>query len=74
MCFLFCELLWASFENDLATVEAGLWPNFDDMIGILNDVGLVLDDKERVADVDEAVEDGEKFLDVAEMKSGRGLI
>ena len=44
------------------------------MIGILNDVGLMLDDKEGIADIDEAVEDGEKFLNVAEMKSGCGLV
>ena len=72
--FPLCELLRTSFKNDLATIKAGFWSNLYNMIGILNDVGLVLDDKQRVANVDEAVEDREKFLDVAEMKSGRGLI
>ena len=74
MRFLFCELLRGSFKNDLTTIESGFWSDLDNVVGILNNIGLMLDNKEGIADIDEAVKDGEKFLNVAEMKSGCGLV
>ena len=45
-------------------------PELDDVVG---DVGVVLDDDDSVAAVEEGAEGGEEFLDVVEVEAGSGL-
>ena len=55
-------------------VSAGITafrPELDDMVGGSNDVGVVLDDDDGVASVEEGAEGGEEFLDVVEVEVKR---
>ena len=53
---------------------AALRPEVDDPVGRLDDVEVVLDDEDRVAAVDQPVEDLEQLLDVGEVEPGRRLV
>ena len=44
------------------------------MVGGSDDVGVVLDDGDGVAAVEEGTEGGEEFLDVVEVEAGGGLV
>lgn len=44
------------------------------MVGGSDDVGVVLDDDDGVAAVEEGAEGGEEFLDVVEVEAGGGLV
>ena len=48
-------------------------PELDDVVGGIDDVGVVLDDDDSVAAVEEGAEGGEEFLDVVEVEAGSGL-
>ena len=53
-------------------------PELDDVVGGIDDVGVVLvgvvlDDDDGVAAVEEGAEGGEEFLDVVEVEAGSGL-
>lgn len=60
----------ASFEDELAAISSGFGADFDDVVGVTDDIELVLDDEEGVSGIDEAVEDGEEAGDVSEVESG----
>ena len=54
-------------------VSAGITafgPELDDVVGGSDDVGVVLDDDDGVAAVEEGAEGGEEFLDVVEVEAG----
>ena len=74
MGLLFCELFRGAFENDFTSVKTGFGADLDDVVGVFNDIGLVFDDEEGVADVDEAMEDGEEFFDVDEVETRGGFV
>ena len=57
-----------------AALLAALGAHVDDPVGGLDDVEVVLDDDDRVALVDEAVQDVEQALDVGEVQAGRRLV
>ena len=44
------------------------------VVGVGDDVEVVFDNENRVSFLHEPIENGEKFLDIREMKSGRGFI
>ena len=60
--------------DEVSAGVAALGPELDDMVGGSDDVGVVLDDDDSVAAVEEGAEGGEEFLDVVEVKAGGGLV
>ena len=54
--------------------RAGLGAQVDDPVGRLDHVEVVLDDDDRVAQVDQAVEHVEQLADVVEVQAGRRLV
>ena len=62
------------FGDDPAAAVAALRPEVDDPVGGLDDVEVVLDDEDRVAAVDQPMEDLEQLLDVGEVEAGRRLV
>ena len=57
-----------------AAVGAGFGADVDDPVGGFDDVEVVLDDDDRVAVVDEAVEHFEQFGEVVEVEAGRRFV
>ena len=60
--------------DEVAAGVAALGPELDDVVGGSDDVGVVLDDDDGVAAVEEGAEGGEEFLDVVEVEAGGGLV
>ena len=61
-------------EDDLAAGLAGARAHVDDVLGGPDDVGVVLDDDDRVADVLERLEDLDEAVVVAGVEADRGLV
>ena len=61
-------------DDELAAGFAAFGADFDDPIGGLDDIEVVLDHQHRVAVVDEVVEHLEQQFDVGEVKSGGWLV
>src|SRR5215469_688570 len=59
-----------SLEDDPAAVVAGAGAEVDDPVGVRHDRLVVLDDDDRLAGVDEPVEQAEQLLDVGEVQAG----
>jgi len=57
-----------------AAVVAGAGAEVDDPVGVRHDRLVVLDDDDRLAGVDEPVEQGEQLLDVGEVQAGGRLV
>ena len=68
------DVLGRALGDDLTAAEATLGPDVDDPVGVLDDVEVVLDDDDRVALVDEALEDVEQLADVLEVQTRRRLV
>ncbi len=68
------DLLWRALGDDLTAAETTLGAHVDDPVGALDDVEVVLDDDDRVALVDEALDDLEQLADVLEVQTGRRLV
>ena len=68
------DLLGRALGDDPAAPVAALRTEVDDPVGGLDDVEVVLDDEDRVAAVDQPVEDLEQLLDVGEVEPGRRLV
>ncbi len=60
--------------DDVAAVVAGFGPDVDDPIGGLDDVEIVLDDDDRVAQIDQAIEHVEQLGDIVEVQAGRRFV
>src|SRR5437868_4792657 len=58
---------WCAFEDDPAAVVAGSGAEVDDPVGVRHDRLMVLDDDDRLARVDEPVEEAEQLLDVGQV-------
>jgi hypothetical protein len=63
-----------ALEDDPAAVVAGTGAEVDDPVGVRHDGQVVLDDDDRLAGVDEAVEQAEQPLDVGEVQAGGRLV
>ena len=68
------ERLPRPFEEDLPAVLPGPRAEVDDVLGGADDLGVVLDDHDRVADLPERAEDLDEPGVVARMKPDRGLV
>src|SRR3954468_16837377 len=68
------DLLGRARGDHAAALLAALRPHVDEAVGGLDDVEVVLDDHDRVALVDEAVQHLEQALDVGEVQAGRRLV
>src|SRR5262249_22545149 len=64
------ELSRSALENDPAAVVTGAWAEVDDPVGVRHDGLVVLDDDDRLAGVDEPVEQAEQLLDVGQVQAG----
>src|ERR1700689_97905 len=67
------ELGGCALEDDPATVVAGTGTEVDDPVGVRHDCLVMLDDDDRLARVDEPVEQAEQLLDVGEVQAGGRL-
>jgi hypothetical protein len=63
-----------ALEDDPAAVVAGAGAEVDDPVGVRHDRLVVLDDDDRLAGVDEPVEQAEQLLDVGEVEAGGRLV
>ena len=63
-----------ALEDDPAAVVAGAGAEVDDPVGVGHDRLVVLDDDDRLAGVDEPVEQAEQLLDVGEVQAGGRLV
>ena len=68
------EVGWDALEDDPASVVAGAGAEVDDPVGVRHDCLVVRDDDDRLARVDEPVEQAEQLLDVGEVEARRRLI
>lgn len=60
--------------DEVAAGISALGSELDDVVGGGDDVGVMLDDDDGVAAVEEGTEGGEEFLDVVEVEAGGGLV
>lgn len=72
--FLFEDIPGNSGEYKLSTPVSALRTDVDAVVGIGDDIEIMLDDQDGIAFLHETVEDDEEFLDIGEMETGRGLI
>jgi len=56
------EVSWGALEDDPAAVVAGAGTEVDDPVGVRHDRLVMLDDDDRLAGVDEPVEQAEQLL------------
>ena len=68
------DVLGGALGDDPATTAAALGPEVDQPVGALDDVEVVLDDDDRVALVDQALEHAEQLADVLEVQAGGRLV
>jgi hypothetical protein len=63
-----------AFGDDAASTFAAFGAEVDDPVGVADDVEIVLDDDDGIAEVGEAVKDFEELADVVEVEAGGGLV
>jgi len=62
------------FGHNLAAPDSGAGAEIDDPVGLLDDIGIVLDDHQRVAACEQFLETAHKFFYIVEMESGGRFI
>src|SRR5271154_4578958 len=60
--------------DDAASPFAAFGAKVDDPVGLFDDVEMMLDDEDGVAERDEALEDIEEFAHVVKVETGGGLV
>ena len=68
------DLLGGAVGDDAAAAFAAFGAHVEEVVGVADDVEVVLDDDDGVAEVGEAVEDFEELADVVEVEAGGGLV
>ncbi len=68
------DLFWRALGDDTAALLAALRTQVDDPIGIANDVEVMLDDDDAIAQIGKPVQHGEQLLDVVEVQAGGGFV
>ena len=68
------DLGGAALADEAAAVFAAFGAEVEDPVGVADDVEVVLDDDDGVAEVGEAVQDFEELADVVEVEAGGGLV
>ena len=66
----FRHVLWRPAATNLSAFLAGVRAEVDDPVGAFDDLEIVLDDDDRVACIDQALEQPEQQRDVVEMQPG----
>ncbi len=69
-----CDLFGGSVGDDVTSAFTAFRAEVEDVVGVADDVEVVLDDDDGVAEVGEAVEDLEELADVVEVEAGGGLV
>src|SRR5277367_1613022 len=72
----FCarNLFGGALRDDAAAFFAAFRAKINDPVRLFDDVEIMFDDQDGVAESDEAVQHVEKFFDVVEMQAGGGLV
>src|SRR5216684_2917184 len=72
----FCtgDEFWRSLGDDAPAAFTAFGAEVDDPVSLFDDVEMVLDDQHGVAEIDEALQDVEKFSHVVEVQAGGGLV
>src|SRR5262249_47216290 len=68
------HLLRRALDDNAAAGGTSLGTEIDDPVGRFDHVQVVLDNSDGVAQIDQAIEDIEQFVDVVEVQPGRRLI
>ena len=68
------DLFGGAMGDDVAAALAAFGAEVEDVVGVADDVEVVLDDDDGVAEVGEAVQDFEELADVVEVEAGGGLV
>ena len=68
------DFLGPALGDQVAAIFAAFGAEVDDPVGVADDVEIVLDDDDGVAEVGEAVEHLEQLADVVEVQAGGGLV
>src|ERR1700733_954709 len=68
------NLLRGAVGDDAAAPFPALRARVEDVVGVADDVEIVFDDDDGVAEVGEVVKDFEEFADVVEVEAGGGLV
>lgn len=66
-------MLGRALGDDFAASVAGFGADVDEVVGLGHDVGVVLDDDDGVAVIDEAVEDVDEFGGVFHVEADSGF-
>src|SRR6202035_5215415 len=68
------EVCGCALEDDPAAVVSGAGAEVDDPVSVCHDRLMVLNDNDRLAGVDDLVEQAEQLLDVGEVEAGGRLV
>ena len=68
------NLFGSAVGDDAAAGFAAFGTHVEDVVGVADDVEIVLDDDDGVAEVGEAVENFKQLADVVEVEAGGGLV
>src|SRR5262245_51656056 len=66
--------LWRARGDDLSSSLAAVRSQVDHPVGGRDDIEVVLDDEHGIAEVGEAMKDGQKAIDIGEVKARSGLV
>src|SRR5512142_1162969 len=69
-----CDLFGRPVRDDLSAPLATFGAEVEDVVGVADDVEVVLDDDDGVAQVSEAVEDFQELADVVEVETRGRLV
>ena len=61
-------------DDDAAALVGRAGPEVDDLVGRLHQLQIVLDDHQRMADVEQRVEAIDQLYDVGKVQAGRRLV
>src|SRR5271170_2995334 len=67
------NVLGSALSDDAASVFAALGAEIDDPVGVADDVEVVFDDDDGVAEIGQAVQDLKKPADIVKMQAGGGF-
>lgn len=67
------QLVREALKEDMATCLTAVGADFDEVIGIGDDIEMVFDDDDGVAEVDQLVEELEEALAIVQMQADGGF-
>ena len=68
------KLLWCPLKHHFAAFVAAFGTHIDDPVGVFDDIQIVFDDDDRIAGIDQAIDDGEKVANIRHMQACGWLI